>query len=122
MDPLFAAGMLAAAYDLGLSHRGHGGAPGPRGSLMRDPSVLAGLLGFAAGHHGSDDVMAQNRALQAALQRMAQIRSQERAEAMLHEQQMREALTGTEHRRQMLELARWAQLASMRGSPQSYNK
>jgi len=118
MDPMFAAGMLAAAYDLGISQRVGGRA----GSVMRDPSVIAGLLGFAAGHHGADDVSEQNRALQAALQRMASVRSQERTEAMMREQQMREALTGTEHRRQMLEMARWAQLASMRGSPQSYNK
>ena len=128
MDPLFAAGMLAAAYDLGLNQSRSAGssaqAPGVLQMLFGPSSpqsaAMAGLLGYAAAHHGADDVASHNEALVAALQRMAQVRSQERSEYLQREQMMRDALVQSEQHRRMLEVARWAQLAAERGAPQHY--
>lgn len=48
---------------------------------------------------------------------LAQLATQQNIAATLRDDAMRDALSRSEQRRQALEIARWAQLASMRGTP-----
>jgi hypothetical protein len=127
VDPHLTA-LLAAAYRLGLA-AGRGGGGGaiasgigvPQvGAQIPVPSSAGGAPGGGGGGeggggspfeghhdvgHGGDGVG------------LSQLATQQNIAATLRDNAMRDALAQSEQRRQSLEIARWAQLASMRGTP-----
>lgn len=124
-DPHLTA-LLAAAYRLGLAAGQHGIGGGAVSSGIGVPQSGAQFPvpppGGASGapsatpmdHHegatgvggaGVDGVS------------LAQLATQQNIAATLRDDAMRDALSRSEQRRQTLEIARWAQLASMRGTP-----
>lgn len=129
VDPQLTA-LLATAYRLGLAAgragggMGGGGGPialaaghGPQvGAQIPMPATASGGAGGGDatpfdGHHLSVDGGGGDA------HSLAQLATQQNIAATLRDDAMRDALAQSEQRRQQLEVARWAQLASMRGTP-----
>lgn len=122
--------LLAAAYRLGLA-AGRGGGAGaltsgvgvPMGDSPGAPQVGAQVpMPATAGHGGGGEPTPFEGHHDAGhapgdLGALAQLATQQNIAATLRDSAMRDALERSEQRRQSLEIARWAQLASMRGTP-----
>jgi len=134
-DPHLTA-LLAAAYRLGLAAGLHGGGGGGNAGVVSGVSMPGGgaapqtgtqyavpppggSMGAsypeAAGTPFSDAGVAHQDGVSGAA--LSQLATQQNIAATLRDDAMRDALAKSEQRRQALEISRWAQLASMRGTP-----
>lgn len=93
---------VGAQIPVPATNAGMGGGGGGGG----DEGGGGGDSPFGHLHHGEGDGAG-----------MAQLATQQNIAATLRDNAMRDALSQSEQRRQALEIARWAQLASMRGTP-----
>ncbi len=112
-DPHLTA-LLAAAYRLGLAAGRHGSAAAVPQVGGQFPVPQPGGAGGDAATPVDPVALGHGQAYNAAL---AQLAAQQNVAATLRDDAMRDALARSEQRRQALDIARWAQLAGMRGTP-----
>lgn len=83
MSPYLAAGILAAAYKLGLL---------PETLSKAAPATAAGLLGYGVGHEGHAELLEQLKRSEMLRAQSEELRRREAHEAFMREQALRQIL------------------------------
>jgi hypothetical protein len=83
MSPYLAAGILAAAYKLGLL---------PESLENLAPAAASGIIGYGVGHEGHDELIEQLRRSEAMRAHAEEVRRHEAHEAFMRELVLRQAL------------------------------